>query len=242
MQAALQGKMVAKDDIKITESREYTVRIVEGSIFMRKASLLLLVTFLLLPVSSFAQNAEYSPFEVFGGYSFMRSGGISEAQCPTIIGSCIFGFGGEHAKNMNGWNMAFTGNLYPTIGVKAEVSGFYSKLNEEVWGDFNAAGYSFMVGPQIRERSHGRRDKLFGHVLFGFERYTVSREPRNAGNSESKNSFAMAFGGGIDWHMGNWAIRAPQVDYFPWIHSYGILSNVRISTGIVFKIKNNLKR
>ena len=202
-----------------------------GGIFLRKMSMLLFVVFLLVHVSLFARDVEHTPFEIFSGYSFVRSvdGGIQGAACPTIIVPCIFRFGGDQGKNMSGWNMAFTGNLNSTYGVKAEVSGFYPKLDES-WDDFKASGYSLMAGPQINKRSE-EYARLFVHALFGLKKYTVG----SSWDSESFYSFTMAFGGGIDWEMGNWAIRAPQVDYIPWKNSQGYLNNFRLSTGIVFK-------
>jgi hypothetical protein len=214
---------------------------------MRKILIWLPVAFLILTVSSFAQDAEYAPFEVFGGYNFVRSmnGGIGGVGCADVVGvSCpLFMFGaGEDGKNMNGWDAAFTGNLNSRFGVKVEVSGVYPTFNNIV--NFSGSSYSFMVGPQINKQVDGGR--LFGHALFGLNRYTI--DVRNMDNriyaSDSCNSFAMAFGGGLDWGKGRFAIRAPQVDYFPWVNSYNngndsnILNNIRISTGIVFRFGN----
>jgi len=73
---------------------------------MRKVSMLFIAAFLLMTVMaipSFAQ--EYAPFEIFGGYNFVRLPGV-----------------GKERDSMNGWNMAFTGNINSTLGIKAEVT------------------------------------------------------------------------------------------------------------------------
>jgi len=186
----------------------------KGSL-MRKVSFLLLAAFLLFTVPSFAQD--YAPFEIFGGYNFLRLNGV-----------------GENSISMNGWNMSFTGNLNSTLGIKAEIAGVYKNLKDDyLGGEYNVNGYSFMAGPQINGRFElfPSASSVFGHVLFGTERlggeYFIST-----------SYFAMALGGGIDWGNGRIGVRAPQIDYFPMRVNGSIMNNFRISAGIVIRAGN----
>ena len=177
---------------------------------MRKISVLLFVAFLLSAVPSFAQD--YAPFEIFGGYNFVR--------IDTV---------GEERESMNGWNISFTGNLNSALGIKAEVTGIYKTLDD----DYKANGYSFMVGPQINGRFElfPGVSSVFGHALFGTERIGVD-------GFDSVNYFSMAFGGGIDWGKGRVGVRAPQIDYFPLRKDGYTWNNFRIAAGIVFRLGN----
>ena len=165
----------------------------------------------------FYNRPEYPRFEIFGGYSYVL--------LDKGIGS-----------TMDGWNAAFTGNINSVFGVKAEVSGVYVKIeNEDDDADYNSrvSSYSFMAGPQVNATAGPAR--FFGHALFGIERLGFSYEGVSLGAS---NSFAMALGGGINWGKGTIAVRAPQIDYYPWRNAGGTLNNFRISAGIVFHLGN----
>jgi hypothetical protein len=183
---------------------------------MRKISMMVLTllnVLLLSALPSFAQDEEYAPFEIFGGYSFVRLG--------------------EKVGNMDGWNASFTGNINSVFGIKGEVSGIYAKFKD--YEGVHASGYSFMAGPQITGRFNGPVD-VFGHALFGIEHAGVGANGDGYSVGVSTNAFAMALGGGLDWHKGRWGIRVPQIDYFPWRKSGATLKNVRVSAGVVFRL------
>jgi hypothetical protein len=83
----------------------------------------------------------------------------------------------------------------------------------------------FMVGPQI---SFPGRISPFVHVLAGVGHVAV--------NGISDNSFAGAFGGGLDLRVApliSW--RAIQVDDLVTNHFGGVQHNARVSTGLVFR-------
>ena len=183
----------------------------EGS-SMRKILILFPVTFLLLTIPLFAQDG-HAPFEIFGGYNFVRLDGD-----------------GELGEGINGWNAAFTGNFTPSFGIKAEISGIYKNYKDDDFGDYKVSGHSFMAGPQLSGRFEllPGASSVFGHALFG--------TMRTGTEYSSVNSFAMAFGGGIDWGKGRVALRAPQLDYFPWRNSGTTINNFRISGGILLRI------
>ncbi len=155
---------------------------------------------------------EYPKFEIFGGYTFVRLDG---------------GMG-----NMDGWNASFLGNFNSIVGLKGEVSGLYAK--NTVYSSIRYSGYSVMGGPQITGRSGPA--SVFAHALFGVEHIGVGVPFEGIRVGASLNAFAMALGGGVDWHRGRWGIRLPQVDYFPWRALGGTAHNVRISGGIVFRL------
>jgi hypothetical protein len=92
-----------------------------------------------------------------------------------------------------------------------------------------------MGGPQITGRSGPV--SAFAHAMFGVEHIGVGVHFQDVRVGTSVNAFAMALGGGLDWHRGSWGIRLPQVDYFPW-RAYGATAhNIRVSGGIVFRLQ-----
>jgi hypothetical protein len=154
---------------------------------------------------------EYPRVEIFGGYAFVHLDG--------------------GAGSMDGWNASVLGNVHSVFGVKGEFSGLYGKdtLNDDV----RYSGYSVMGGPQITARTDSVN--VFAHALFGVEHLGGSTPFGDFRVGASLNAFAMAFGGGLDWHQGSWGIRLPQVDYFPWRALGGMAHNIRISGGIVLR-------
>jgi len=178
-----------------------------------------ITVFLLFSIPSFAQ-AEYAPFEIFGGYNLVRAA-VDGSLCP-FDGTCK---PGPIMGNMHGWNMALAGNINSMLGIKGEISGAYKSL-----GSATRSSYTFMIGPQINGRFESFPGTLFGHALFGVNRSGISVDDWNY----SENFFEIALGGGIDWGKGRVSIRAPQIDYFPRHRDSIPHNNFRISTGIVF--------
>ena len=189
---------------------------------MRKTLVLLLAVFLLSAVPSFAFD-DHAPFEFFVGYNFVR-----------LLGE-------DEAVSMNGWNMAFTGNINSILGIKGEISGAYR--GEDIYDRFGHISikervHSFMAGPQINARFEALPGaaSIFGHALFGVGNFGINAEACcGASLRESVNLFAMALGGGIDWGKGRVGLRAPQIDYFPLRKTDVNLNNFRISAGLVFR-------
>jgi len=204
---------------------------------------------------------DYPRFEIFTGYSFSHWGKKHEER------NAGFRYNTHERLNMNGWNASFTSNINSLFGIKGEISGIYGKLRfEDKYTsaddeDFNFSndndlqsiqGYSFMVGPQAT----GRLEKFnlpfdaFGHLLVGVEHHRVKNFEDNGPAFFTRNAFAMALGGGLDWKIDNWIIRAPQIDYFPWsfggesaysdgglVQKGSTIKNLRLSFGIVFRFE-----
>ena len=150
-----------------------------------------------------------------GGYSLLHS---SNDLGSTSIGSSNFNLGGS----LGGWEAQGTYNFTRHFGVTADFSG-----NSKQLAGFSALGFSagtrqhmydMLFGPTVT--GYFGKSSVFGHALFG-----VALSSLNAGVSapivggfsvplDSSNSFAMAFGGGMDIGISrHFAIRAAQVDF-----------------------------
>jgi len=218
----------------------------KGSV--KNISILMTAAFLLLIVSAVPASAQdYAPFEIFGGYNLLRLGLGDTSAGESLITDQRGSF-----RNMNGWNVAFTANINPMLGIKAEFAGVYQKysanatfpgLGNAEW-DWKHNSHSFVVGPQIAARTGGPVTP-FGHFMVGFARHggELSGEIDFGGwgsdvvdaETDSTTGLAMAIGGGIDINMSrNWAIRG-QFDYFPWRNEGITTNNIRLTTGIVFR-------
>jgi len=180
---------------------------------------LILAVFLFSAVPLFAQDKH--SLEIFGGYNFgpavVYVCGIPEG-CPGL----------NVYENMNGGNMAFTGNVNSKLGIKMEIAGVGRIKDNEKY-----RYYSLMAGPQVNRRFEAFPGTMFGHALFGVKHRRWSYDPLSL--SDSSNIFVMALGGGIDWGKGRIGVRLPQIDYFPKrelpYYKY------RVSTGIVFRFQ-----
>ena len=171
-----------------------------------------------LPMLSFAQQETSQVATrgtVFGGYSLLHS---SNDLGSTSIGSSNFNLGGS----LGGWEAQGTYNFTRHFGVTADFSG-----NSKQLAGFSALGFSagtrqhmydMLFGPTVT--GYFGKSSVFGHALFG-----VALSSLNAGVNapivggfsvplDSSNSFAMAFGGGMDIGISrHFAIRAAQVDF-----------------------------
>ncbi len=157
---------------------------------------------ILIATMTFAQDNPKA--EVFGGYSYLRSGGSS-------------------GNSFNGWEGQATTFLTPHFGVTGDVSGSYRTTSLDVFGtgltgSANQHVYNFLFGPTVR--APFGKSAVFGHALFGASRASLNAGvgiPIIGGFSTGVNSatgFGMALGGGIDIGLSqHFAIRPAQVDY-----------------------------
>jgi len=176
---------------------------------MRQYTLIILAV-LALALGSFA--ADVPKVEVFGGYSYLRAG-------TGTLGSSAF--------NSNGWTASTTGNLTKILGVTAEFNGQYK--NEIDGMTVKGSDYNFLFGPQVGYRTG--RLRPFAHTLFGVSRLSSS-------GVASQNSFAMAFGGGLDLEASRLiSVRLGQLDYLRTQFSNDSQNHLRYSAGLVFKLK-----
>ena len=153
---------------------------------MRK---LVFVGILLLAMSGLALAQDFPKFEVFGGYSYLRSD-LNSRSMAEYYGN-EFGAAG----NINGFEGSFTYNLNKWLGIKADFSGHfgsdkvdntynyseqeYDSYSGDYYGTYNEKyvtkgtvqvhQYTMLFGPEFSFRSKGKL-RPFAHVLFGFSR------------------------------------------------------------------------
>ncbi len=149
--------------------------------------------------------------ELYGGYDYVRLN----------TGGSSFNFnggGGQFAYNANHW-----------LGLVGDLDGYYTS------SAFGAGLFSYMFGPRINVRGHGRVTP-FAQVLLGGAR-SIDTSPLNA--------FAMTAGGGIDVKISrHFAIRPVQAEYFltkftvaatSSIAANNLQNNFRYSAGVIFR-------
>lgn len=169
----------------------------------------------------FAQDAPR--VEVFGGYSYLNidTNGLTSRQ------------------SANGWEASVSGNFNRWFAVEGSVAGYYKTYTVDLDPlglgivDVDVHDYSYLAGPRINFRP------VFVHALIGGDHLTGSA----LGFSASQDSFAAAFGGGVEWKVApQWAIRGSG-DYVITRHNiFGSAfqnftqNNFRASVGVVYLI------
>lgn len=186
---------------------------------MRKLALVL--TFAACLSSSTRAQDDPPRLEVFGGYSYLNidTNGLTSRQ------------------SANGWEASISGDLNRWFAVEGDFSGYYKTypFDLSLLGlstvNVSVHDYSYLGGPRINFRP------IFLHALIGGDHLTGSA----LGFSASQDSFAAAFGGGVQWKVApRWAVRASG-DYVLTHHNiFGIpgvtysQNNFRASAGIVY--------
>lgn len=204
----------------------------------------LIATVVLLAVGAWSQ--EFPAGELNLDYSYVR-------YAPNVPGSK------GHSFNGGGGSIVFDLNRF--LGIKADFQGygsttsnfliapnatFPSGVNANVQGNL----FTYLFGPQIKVHAH--RAQPFVHMLFGGAHSNVYANAfkniclRNAGlcafsTAPSNNTFAFAFGGGIDIPIGHSvAIRPAEIDYlytnFSNRFNNSNQNNFRYSGGITFNL------
>jgi opacity protein-like surface antigen len=184
---------------------------------MRYVRAFLLLCLFAFGTAVFAQD--YPRAEVFGGYSFVNidTNGLTSRQ------------------NLNGWEASVSGNFNKQYAIEGDVSGYYKTYSLDLTslglGTVNVKvdDYSFLAGPRWNMRP------VFFHALLGGDHLTGSA----LGFSRSQNSFAGAFGGGVQSRVsGNWSVRASADYVFSRHNIFGGRSytqnNFRVGAGIVY--------
>jgi hypothetical protein len=157
--------------------------------------------------------------EVFGGYSYLNldTNGLTSRQ------------------SANGWEASAAGNFNRWFALEGDVSGYYKTYAVDLSAigqgmpDVSVHDYGFVGGPRFNFRP------FFVHALVGFDHLSGGA----LGFSASQDSFAGAFGGGIQWPVAqHWAVRGSG-DYVLTQHNiFGgpayTQNNFRVSAGIVY--------
>ncbi len=152
--------------------------------------------------------------DVFGGYSYLRSGG-----------------------NFNGWNASVTVNANDWIGLTGDISGHYTSQNVTLAGlpplGSSANLHTFAFGPTVSYRGNDRFTP-FGHFLFGFSHISEKVSLVDVQRSASDTGAALVIGGGFDIPASDhWSFR-PQADYLG-SHFNGWLNSFRLSVGLAYR-------
>jgi hypothetical protein len=184
---------------------------------------------LVLCGTAWAQDAA-PRFELFGGYSYMRTSGSS---------------------NVNGWKAQASFNINKWMGIAADFAGNYQTTadptpSKGTAGRPAANALSFLVGPQFSDRVG--RVRGFAQLLFGGVNVEKGFDVGRAGIVSDTTAFSLVAGGGVDVNVNDWCavrafsldyqyIRVPDVQVLPFGTQAAGHSNIRVSIGLVFKIK-----
>jgi opacity protein-like surface antigen len=170
---------------------------------------------------------DHSKVDVFGGYSYLNAD-IND------LGS---------RKSANGWEAAASGNFNKWLAAEFDVSGYYRTETLDLTPvglgtvDIKLKDYSYVAGPRLNFKP------IFVHALLGGDHLSASTQ----GFSRSQDSFAGAFGGGVQWKIaGPWSIRASGDYVFTRHNILGgpqsfTQNNVRASAGIVYSFGGILR-
>ena len=188
----------------------------------------LLFLFFLIGACPFASQAQddVAPFEIFGGYSYLRTGT-------------------PYDEDSHGRNTSVSANLTKNIAVKADFGGYYDRYARAAIGGPIAVSnrvHTFLFGPQFNFRATDRVNP-FIHTLFGaaHDRTVATRGAARVVVVDT--GFAMALGGGVDAKLNDSvSFRIFQTDYLltryrdPYIAPLAKRSihHFRLSTGLVF--------
>jgi len=173
--------------------------------------------------------------------------GLGIAQLPTsgnafvgysYSGARVFASGSNIGINANGWEGSVEGKFLPWIGVVADFDWHYGGHGFTACAPtpctprtftVNASRHNLLFGPRA-SISRGRYT-AFAELLLGLAHQTDS----GGGISDSDTGFAVAVGGGVDYKLIKGVAARFQLDS---IHNslFGQgETNLRISTGIVFR-------
>jgi len=168
---------------------------------------------------------EIPKWEFFSGYSLEKA----EVRGYYKSSPIIYSVSNQHV-HLDGWDMSITENLNRWLGGTADISGHYNTL--QLRGTTTRGRiYSALYGPRFSFRT--RWIIPFVHLLAGAAQAKAKVTP--VGPHDSKFSFAMAAGTGVDLKLGKRvAVRLFKAEYF-WTNILGTQPNrFRASAGLIF--------
>lgn len=206
-----------------------------GGILVLKLTISILVC---LGLSASAQAQDTARFNLFGGYSFasVDTNGLSSRQ------------------SANGWEASISGNFSRWFAAEGDFSGYYKTFPVNnldatdiglgiLNGKVDVRDFAFMGGPRVNF------GPVFAHALIGFDRLTANASGTSdilgpLAASASQNSFASAFGGGIQQNVTSHLALRASADYVLTRHNiFRVINpsapaftqnNFRVSAGVVF--------
>ncbi len=181
---------------------------------MKRVAVLLFV----LCLAAFAA-AQESKVDVFGGYQLTNVDFKS-------------GITGIDRQSFHGWDADLAAHVTRNFSLVGDFGSAY-KTFSDAGVDVKTRIYPILFGPRVRVNMG--KVTPFVEGLFGFA-HTTSEA---LGVSTSENKWAMAIGGGLDFHVGKRvSLRLPKFDYLligSGDPTLGHFNNLRMATGIVFK-------
>jgi hypothetical protein len=185
---------------------DFVVLVLQRSKLVRKISL---VTITLIVLTGLA-TAQVPKGNIFAGYSYASAD-----------------IGAGKRTSLNGWNASLEGKLFPFVGIVADVSGHYGSQDfAGISGDGRVL--TAMFGPRVSVKVGKLRP--FAEALFGVSRLRVEFPAF----TNTDNSFASAYGGGLDYHLLPFFAWRVEADALRTSFTHGTQNNFRVSTGIVF--------
>ena len=174
---------------------------------------------LIFPTIALAQSDDYKKWEFFGGYSALFLD-VPDNTDITALNDVL-----SDKNNLRGLNLAVTRNFHRYFGAKFDYS---LHLREDNFtrpagsGTVDTTVQNFLGGIQIKNNDEdGPTFRPFAHALVGVATQKIDIDspqlPALFGISDfhvNETSFAMAFGGGLDFKVNHRiAIRAIQADW-----------------------------
>lgn len=195
---------------------------------MRRSILTVLLLLCCAPLSSAWQADEYPKNELFVGYSYESAEVNSLTPDPGRAG-------------LHGINLEYTRNISSAVGITVDFSGHVRRESLATGAgqvQHDGEQYNLLGGLQFKARNRSGATP-FAHALFGVGLFrgfkAVLLPSSNTYFFDDAQSFAMAFGGGLDIRAGRRVtIRAVQADYNPTFFGLGRQDNFRLSFGVVF--------
>lgn len=219
---------------------------------------LVIAVVLVLCFSALTVAQELPKFEVYGGWSYIRTDGGGNDMSPT-----------------NGWNAQVAINVNEMVGIVVDANGAYRSFTDEgfrsetVLGEdgetlstvsvprYRESGSRFIslaFGPRFTFRQHEKYQPFY-HAMIGI-RHSSSDDFIQAlpglgldqtdadvpvieerWISDVTDNFLMIFGGGMDIVVNEkFSVRAFQADYTLEKVSGELVPDLRFGTGLVFKI------
>jgi Outer membrane protein beta-barrel domain len=189
-------------------------------------------------------QAEKKP-EFFAGYSYENvNPGVNSSDFTSTVTTL------DNRFNTNGVNLSAADYFTRRLGVAADFSANFNSRSDTFGGAATQSKfslYNITGGPQLRFPNSGKLTP-FVHVLAGVARRNLTETFTGGTTSftDHNTSFAMNFGGGVDYRLnGRFAWRIAQFDYNPIFLRSRIFNSVtlpnqtlngfRFSTGIVIK-------
>lgn len=206
--------------------------------------------------SGMAIAQDFPRFEVFGGYSILKSdtgldqlegfeGG--EIEIPGFpVDATISNIDASNWQN-KGFAASFTYNATGMFGIEAAFrynTGNVLKMDVTVETvtvptEVKLKDFAFGAGPKFTFRNSSPLTP-FGHVLIGFDKMKIDVSASAEGQSMeaealSETGLGVTLGGGVDVKVNdNFAVRIVQADYYMTGHMDDTQNNFILSFGAVF--------